>query len=601
MDTIEPSRPPLIAVVADAHFHDIYGDYGFEGLQRDGRRLTLRLLADTARSTRVFNESHAALHRTLDSIAQRGIRHVVLLGDYSDDGQIETVRGVEQVLETYSKRFGMRFYATVGNHDIFGVQGRHRSKRVLDADGGYCVVSSDPALRDPSARSIEVSEAMYCRGYPDGLDIMARCGFFPTAGDLHWETPFGADGDPGGRMYDVRSPDGRTLRRLMDASYLIEPFAGVWLLMIDANVFVPVDRVPVGQPGDLADSTGAGWNAMLRHKPFIFDWIRDVTRRARHLGKVVLAFSHYPVIDPLDETADDEIALLGRTGMSERIPGPAVANALSEAGLDVHFSGHLHVNDTARHRTGDRVLVNIAVPSLVAFPAAYKIVSIGTDTIDVETVDLGDMQLSPLLRKSYQREIAHSGLKSGAMMEATDYGSFLSAHLGHLTSRRYLKRDWPKDLAEFFRAANLSDLAILAFIEEPIPTEEVFKALSTVRERHGLLQSLSAAGAEPAALSVIPAVDFLADWYRLRMGSELALDWIGKGRMALYRAVSTLYAEREWLDQQSVQHQISLVFRMLEKYLDGLPSRNFRVNRVTGAVLAIEATTGVLSETGAQA
>ena len=98
-----PSNTPRIAIVADAHFHDLHGDYGFADSAENGGRLAARMLADTARSTRVFNESHGALRFTLDDIAARGIRHVVLLGDYSDDGQIATVAGVRRVLNDYTR------------------------------------------------------------------------------------------------------------------------------------------------------------------------------------------------------------------------------------------------------------------------------------------------------------------------------------------------------------------------------------------------------------------------------------------------------------------------------------------------------------------
>lgn len=58
-----------IAVIADPHFHDIrrhpagpaYGPWAF------------RTFADTVASTRVFNESDAALRATLDDVVRRGI------------------------------------------------------------------------------------------------------------------------------------------------------------------------------------------------------------------------------------------------------------------------------------------------------------------------------------------------------------------------------------------------------------------------------------------------------------------------------------------------------------------------------------------------
>jgi 3',5'-cyclic AMP phosphodiesterase CpdA len=585
---MRPSEHPRIAVIADAHFHDPYADYGFPGIVQGGRRLTFRLLADTARSTRVFNESHFALYHALDEIAKSGIRHVVLLGDYSDDGQVETVKGVRRVLDGYAAQYGMRFYATVGNHDIFGATGRHRAKRFMNEDGGYSVVSSDPQVRDRGARSIIASEHMYCQGYPDGLAAMVDFGFFPRPEDLHWETPFGTDGDPSARLYDVHSPDGKVTRSLMDASYLIEPFPGVWLLMIDANVFVPVDGVAPDETGDLADSTSAGWNAMLTHKPFILGWMKDVSARARRLGKTLLAFSHYPVLDPLDGTLDDEVALLGRTGMSERIPVEAVGEALIKAGVDVHFSGHLHVNDTARYRSGDRFLINVAMPSLVAFPGAYKVITIGEHHLDIETVGIEAMPLNPELRRTYDREIVPSGLDAGGMLEVSDYGGFLFEHLGHLVGRRFLKREWPMDIAALVRSLNLADLAALALMDKPVATDDTAGAVSTARDdrvlQGRLAARLKAAGARPQLLRGISAMDFLADWYRLRMGSDLALDWITPERMALYRAVGRLYAEGTWAIANAAQARFALIFRIFEKCASGLPSGNFRIDRTTGAI-----------------
>lgn len=577
---------PRIAVIADAHFHDLHADYGHAGIVRDGSRMTLRLLADTARSTRVFNESDFALRHALDRIVADDIRHVVLLGDYSDDGQLETVRGVKRVLDGYAAKFGMRFYATVGNHDIFGAAGRHRSKRFMNEDGSYSVVSSDAAVRDRGARAILEDERMYCAGYPDGLKAMADFGFYPRPGDLHWETPFGGSGDPADRLYEVCSPDGRSRRALMDASYLVEPFAGIWLMMIDANVFVPVDGVRSGDAGDLADSTSAGWNAMLVHKRFILDWMKDVSSRARRAGKCLLAFSHYPVLDPLDATAEDELALLGRTGMVERIPGHAVAEALIDAGIEVHFSGHLHVNDTARYARNGAFLVNVAMPSLVAFPCAYKVISVEEQQLQIETVGIGEMRPDTRLRQAYETEIAATGLDAGGMPRASDYGTFLSEHLGHLVGRRFLKREWPKDIAALLRGMNLADIAALALIGEPVAIADAAAAVSAldIDRLHDVL-----GGETIDRLRQVSAMDMLRDWYRLRMASELAQEWIPEERMALYRAVGRLYADGNWPDGQAAQARFALIFRMLEKFAFGLPSNHFSIDRRTGEISRREA------------
>lgn len=585
---MQPSIAPRIAVIADAHFHDLYGDYGLSDDTGAVPAMAFRRLSETARSTRVFNESHSALCYALNDIAARKIKHVVLLGDYSDDGQIATLSGLRRILDEYSTRFGIRFYATVGNHDIFGPSGRHRTKRFLNPKGGYDIATSDPRFEDASAGRIAVSDAMYCPGYPSGLNALPDLGFFATPTDLHWETPFGDRNTSSSRLYPVISDEGKTYPPLMDASYLIEPFPGVWLMMIDANVFLPLTQSERGRhDGDFADSTAAGWNAMLTHKPFVLAWMKDVAARATKLGKHLLAFSHYPVLDPLDETRDDERALLGPSGLAQRIPDPTVAEAVLGTGIKVHFSGHLHVNDTARYRTADRFIVNISVPSLVAFPGAYKIIEISAAKLDVETVEIGDMPLNPDIAALYLQEVSQTGLKASRLMHCADFGTFLSEHIGHLVSRRHLRREWPNDLASLIHSVTLADLAALARVGPFKTAHDVLARLDTLREpanAGGLFPIEMSAGLTEGALAKVPALSFLEDWYRLKMGSDIALDGIPAARLAAYHAVARLYAHRIPGSSTEIQGRFAILFGMFTKYVSGLPARNFSIDLATGDI-----------------
>ena len=585
---MQPSIHPRIAVIADAHFHDLYGDYGLAGDDGARRPMAFRRLAETARSTRVFNESHSALCHTLNDIAARNIKHVVLLGDYSDDGQIATLSGLRRLLDQYSTRFGIRFYATVGNHDIFGPEGRHRSKRFLNQDGGYDVVTCDPGFEDAAARRIVVSEGMYCAGYPCGLNALPDLGFFGASTDLHWETPFGVQNTPKSRVYPVVSHAGKTCGPLIDASYLIEPFPGVWLMMIDANVFRPFTQQETAHHGgDFADSTAAGWNAMLTHKPFILSWMKDVVARASDQGKHLLTFSHYPVLDPLDGTREDELALLGSTGLTQRIPGPTVADAILATGIKVHFSGHLHVNDTARYRTADDFIVNVSVPSLVAFPGAYKIIGISGAKLDVETIEIGDMPLNPDVASLYQREASQSGLKVSRLMQCADYGAFLYEHIGHLVSRRHLRREWPNDLASLIQSLTLADVASLARASPLKTAQDLLAGLDTLRTQNNtgeLARIEMTAGLTEGALAEVPALSFLEDWYRLKMGSDIALRGIPAARLAAYHAVARLYTHRMPVISEGIPGRFAIMFGMFTKYVSGLPSRNFTIDLSTGDV-----------------
>lgn len=585
------SKFPPIAVIADAHFHDLYGDYDFAGIKTGAGRMTARRLTDTVRSTRVFNESYDALKAALEAVVARGIRFVILLGDYSDDGQVATLGALRLLLDGYARDHGLVFIATVGNHDIFGPDGRHHAKRLLNPDGTYTIVASDGGFVDDDADGMVVSDKMYCPGYPAALQALPDIGFFRRPADVHWETPFGADDDPEKRLYWVCSNDGKNQYKLMDASYLVEPVEGLWLLMIDANVFEPRSgEFATGDAGAFIDSTNAGWNAMLKHKRFVLDWAKDVAARAKRHGKQLLAFSHYPMLDMLDATTHDELGLIGRTSSSERMPLPGVAGAAMDAGLCIHFSGHLHINDTARVVKDGGFLVNIGVPSLVAFPPALKIVTLDGATLDIETLSLDHLPINPAIQEQYRIEINLTGKKVGRMLDADDYGQFLSAHVDQLVVYRYLRREWPKDLARIIPQLNLGDLLVLSQCAQPFPVEDAVTLIHAQRARNGAivrLQALSEAGGVTIEqLDAIPVLALLGDWYRLRMGSEMALDRISPEQLRAYRFLILVYASAAAIKTGGAQERFGRMLRMMDRYLSGLPSRNFKVNLLSGEIVA---------------
>lgn len=507
--------PFRVAVIADPHVHATDADYG------QGPGPALRPAADVVKSTRVFNETGPALRFALRDIAERGISEVVLLGDLTDDGQVAAREALQRLLDE-ARVWGLRFWAVPGNHDVFADCGRHRARRIAHPGGGHDLLTSDPDRRDPTAVRVLVSDRMRCSGVPEGL--VPDAGFFGAPGALHWETPFGTDPAPAARLYALRSDDGRVTRRVMDASYLVEPVPGLWLMMIDANVWMPLgeDR-PVGE--DFADATEAGWTAMLRHKPFIVDWMRDVAGRAARQGKRLLTASHYPVLDPFADTKAAERALLGETPLARRAPGPEVALTLAATGIGVHFSGHLHLNATTRFAGMQGWLVDIAVPSLAAFPAAYKIVTLG-DGVQVETVSLAEMPMPGVM--DYP----------GRLAGHATYGGFLQAQARHLASRRHLRREWPADLAAAVPGLTLADLT----------------------------------GGGPGA--ELPALTVIEDFHLLRMGGPLGAALVPAARLALYRDAS--WQHPRW----------GHLLAMMQCYLARLPAQDFRIDPATGEVTA---------------
>jgi 3',5'-cyclic AMP phosphodiesterase CpdA len=542
-----------LAVIADAHFHDIEGDYAVPGIVRGERCLSLQTWAASRQSTRVFNESAAALDRALATIAADDIRHVILLGDYTDDGQRQTTENLARRLADHESRFGTRFYALPGNHDLFGPFGRHQSRHFLQADGPPVLVTSDH--RDPPADCV-VTPKMYCEGYPAGLAPMARHGYFRRPEDLLWETPFGPDDALEARTYAVMSEDGQNHYRLIDASYLIEPEEGLWLLMIDANVFEPRNgQFKQGSKRAFVDSTGAGWNAMLRLKPFILDWMGDVSARARRLGKTLLTFSHYPASNPFGKAGDlYERRLFPQGVIAARMPENLVAETLLEAGISLHFSGHWHAHGASHHSHAGAQFTNIAVPSLVAFPPAFDILSICGGALAVKPVDLWSMPLDADLMELYRQECETSGLTIDAALWAETYGAFLYRHMRALVVHRFFPQEWPETIVSV-----IASMTISALLQDPRTAPrsgsgtEDFKALATSDD----------------GLERLSVIDLVTDWYCLRQGGSLCLTYLGDEKVARLKALAGLYRDNlAGEDDRVVAAYLASFFQSLDHYLD---------------------------------
>ncbi|KAA3507413.1 metallophosphoesterase [Agrobacterium vitis] len=476
-----------IAVVADVHLHDLYGGYG---MVEEGGGLALRTLADTMASTRVFNESHAAFCAVLDDIVRRGIRDVVLLGDYSDDGQVDAVAAVKRLLSDYEDRHGLRFFATFGNHDCYGPEPRHLAKLLTQADGlePLMVTNDDrapaPAIVCPGMRGMSSAEA---------VEAMAAYGVARPETILHWETPH--DG-----LEDIalrHLPTGHDLN--CDASYLVEPQEGLWLLMLDANVFQ--------KTGDgWKVRADAAWDHVLAERPSLLTWIEDVAARANRLGKTLLAFSHYPALPLALSGEGNDVRAASTPDWLKRMPSPETSRRLARAGLRWHFSGHMHVAG----RVELDGLVNIAVPSPVAYPGGYAIVTCDARQIDIEIAQLEEVMGFDAAFPAYA---VQSGDKISPcfakVLVCKTYAEFLRVHLQNLIEAKHIPDDWPPEL--------------LACLD--VPMGHIF------REDAGLA-SLTVGW--PDAMS-LPFRQMVEDYYLLRAAGRHALGDILAERVAFYR------------------------------------------------------------------
>ena len=482
-----------IAFISDAHIQDV-----------DGHAERVRSMEVQVQSTRLFNENYYALLAALDDVARRNIRWVVLPGDLTDNGQFFNQQKIKNILHSYTQRKGMRFFVTTGNHDPALPLGlMQKNAHFLAADGS------------------RVTREDSCAGYVSQMECYADFGFFPRKDDCYWESPFTS------YTYDKYSYEDACRESVLskrtytlcdsltatDASYLVEPVDELWLLAIDGGVYLPKEM----KDGKWSyQGSSAGYNLVLKHKPFLLPWVRKVVEEAQKRHKTLVAFSHYPLVDFNDGVSESVRQMWGdRRFDLHRVPEAEVSEAFLQAGLRLHFAGHMHVNDTGIWEGKDgKHLYNIQVPSIATYVPAYKILTIESDEVfRVETVALdtvpGFDSLFPLYRAEYQSDSlkGHSPVWNKEILSARTYGEFCDYQFRDLVRLRFI----PRDLPESWRACL------------------VFTGAQMLEAVSGEEKS------DDADWTDWCMKDLVLDLYRLRYAERLALEDIPRTRLAVYR------------------------------------------------------------------
>lgn len=482
-----------IAFISDAHIQDV-----------DGHAERVRSMEVQVQSTRLFNENYYALLAALDDVARRNIRWVVLPGDLTDNGQFFNQQKIKNILHSYTQRKGMRFFVTTGNHDPALPLGlMQKNAHFLAADGS------------------RVTREDSCAGYVSQMECYADFGFFPRKDDCYWESPFTS------YTYDKYSYEDACRESVLskrtytlcdsltatDVSYLVEPVDGLWLLAIDGGVYLPKEM----KDGKWSyQGSSAGYNLVLKHKPFLLPWVRKVVEEAQKRHKTLVAFSHYPLVDFNDGVSEHVRRIWGdRRFDLHRVPEAEVSEAFLQAGLRLHFAGHMHVNDTGVWEGKDgKHLYNIQVPSIATYVPAYKILTIESDEVfRVETVTLdtvpGFDSLFPLYRAEYQSDSlkGHSPIWNKEILSARTYGEFCDYQFRDLVRLRFIPRDLPESWRSYLDFTGARML-------EAVSGED----------KSG-----------DAGWTGWCMKDLVLDLYRLRYAERLALEDIPRTRLAAYR------------------------------------------------------------------
>lgn len=668
-----------VAFMPDIHFHDVYGEFqdgAFAGLKnsKSGQHATIRTMYAQLTSTRLFNENYFALRAALDDAGRKGIKIIALPGDFSDDGQPVHLRGLVKILQEYQERYGMRFFATPGNHDpnrpfdmpggkadFLGEGGKTQRifsrgyKECKGYQGATAVIKTDAEL--PTI----CSEDIALRGYQYIMGQMGPFGINPSIEDIYWETPYSTysyrdysyqaarqASDFTRRQYEIcrqgtggkyKQPHYGPCFNVADSSYLVEPVPGLWLLAVDANVYLPGEKADSAKPDSATNFSGsgdAGYNKMLTHKQQTIAWMTAVAQRAKTQNKTLVTFSHFPMVEFDNGAAQDLEAIFGQGKFQlARAPREDTSHALAKTGIGIHVGGHMHFNDTGVRKYADgSLLFNIQAPSMAAYVPAYKILHFASRRdIDVQTVIIDSVPRFNELFEHYRQEwdylhARHSPtLWNKAILNSKNYYDFTNWHIMELTRLRFIPKEWPCEIRQMLFSLNGAEMLTLSQLDGHTPYRRVMTV--ALNDPH----ALCAKGEEPQQLDITRnylnadsaawrraqekaaalaaslgmtlddfarwnGFDLATDVYRLRNADELALRDISVARLRQYRLLTgklaqTLPPDSAQLNADSRFEDIfrvrfGSVFTIIEKYLRGSPSRNFRLNLDTGDIAPLE-------------
>lgn len=651
-----------IAFMSDVHFLDIYGDLGvsssFKGIPTEHGNATIRTMYAELTSTRLFNENYFAFRAALDSALAKGIKLVAFPGDYSDDGQPMNVNGFKKVLQEYEKK-GMRFFIAPGNHDpvspydneaagksdFMGLNGQ--PQKVYGLQNQACLdAESDVAC----------TNAMMEQGYHSLVTTLGDYGFMPNKADIYWETPYSKytektynftqatnEAKITNRQYEIcKEGEGGVYKQvnytkctnIPDVSYLVEPVPGVWLLSIDANVFVPTDKFDPTNPQKSDGFVGAGnagWNQMVTHKKTTMKWITDVAQRAKKENKKLVAFSHYPTMDfYANQTNNIKAAFGEKSFQAERAPLDITTAQVATTGLPLHIGGHMHFNGTNdfKDSTGN-YLVNVQSPSLAVYGAAYKIVDfISPSKVDIKTIKLDDVprfnELFPLYKKEYNYIVSTTSESdpkrwNKAILDTKNYKEFTHFYFGQLSQLRFMNEYWPCDMRDLAEQLNLAQMLTMSQLNTAVTYAQIGDIQNTLKLKvsEGCLaisqQTLTTSStqfttdwniakskaeqlAKNASLNLsdmekVSAYDFYGDFHRTIYAGGLALDDMGATRVKQYKLLMSSFPqsttapvllEGKISDSNPIhvpfQYKFKQVFNILKGVGSGKPSDHFIID-----------------------
>ena len=442
-------------------------------------------------------------------------------------------------------------------------------------------------------------------GYLEVTDILGDFGFFPKKNYLYWETPFS---NYDYNTYTFEKAKEKSLLKFRkhsnldgtysfpDISYLVEPVEGLWLLALDANVFISKknkDSGEISYPG-----VGLGYNNVIDHKQYLINWVQKVSQQAKKYNKTLITFSHYPMVDFNDGASIHIKNLKIENQMQlERNPKEEVSRSFADAGIKLHFGGHMHLNDTGIYKTEKgNTLINIQTPSLAAYKPAYKLATlVDSNIIDIETIIIDSVPRYNELFDLYNQEYAflknrnEKNIWNNKILTSSNYGEFTNWHLKELVRLRFLPAEWPPGFINFFTSLTGKELLVISQNDHSMAISDLILKLRQGNIELNALKKAKIKMQNSKGYEDWSGFDFLFDIYRFRSADHLAANDIGTTRIAQYNLIidSFLKQNENSKNKDPYQKYILELMHLFKKFMNGEPSNHIKVNLSTGTVTSI--------------
>ncbi|WP_308993917.1 hypothetical protein QLS71_014100 [Mariniflexile litorale] len=384
-----------------------------------------------------------------------------------------------------------------------------------------------------------------------------------------------------------------------DASYLVEFTPNVWLLALDANVYLPKDTIN-NNALDPMNYKGAsiGYNNVINHKTHLINWVKTITKEAKRLNKTLIAFSHYPMVDFNDDASENLKSFFdGNKWQLERVPEEKVAQLFADAGITIHIAGHMHINDTGvRTFPKGKSLVNIQTPSIAAYIPGYKILKIKpSNQIEVNTVTINSVpnfnNLFSLYEKEYNYLKQHKKpVWNHDILKTDSYRDFTMFHLKKLVRIRFLEDDWVPQFKDFMLNVTGEDLLLLPFLDSEVEFNTFINHKSLYKSNWKQAKTKAKLALKETDYTFQDfkswnGFDIIFDFYRVRNADILAVNDIGAKQIALYKWLFKNYKNNLTYKNTDLNKQKLLEFyHIFYQFLNGAPSNNFIIDYNTGAL-----------------